>query len=360
MRQHTLALLASSILSAMVFASPSLAADVSAGNAGSGEISRAVGSVTELKAKAKAVPGITVDRSASRAVELDKTAATKAFTIIGRTSDGKEIKIEPGQQILDAIEVGKKGEKRSSIEGGGGDPAAAEDGGTRDVIGQDNRVQVTNTTKYPYTAIGYLQMENKKGEVWSCTAALIGPKVALTAAHCLYNHAEQGGWRDKFVFWPAVNGENNVPYGGFDYDTAYVFQAFVTDYDGTYDEVWQYDVGLITFKEPIGDALGWLGYTTGENTGDFQGNLVGYHDDKPAFTMWRSTCNVVAENASAADFVHDCDFMSGANGGPIYYYDQQTKDRIVIGVNMGPAGNNANWALKLYGPIYRWINTINK
>ena len=113
-------------------------------------------------------------------------------------------------------------------------------------------------------------METKKGEVWSCTAALIGPKTAITAANCLYNHAEEGGWRDKVVFWPAVNGEDNAPYGGFDYDTEYVFQAYITDYDGTYDGIWQYDLGLVTFKDPIGDSLGWLGYT-GNDIGDFQG-----------------------------------------------------------------------------------------
>lgn len=359
MKQTTLALLTSGILCAMACAAPVLAADVSAGNAGTGEASRASGGTAELKAKAKAVPGITVDRSASRSLGFDEATAAKAFTIIGRSSDGKEIRIEPGEAVMDAIKAEKSGEKRTSIEGGGEDPAAAADGETRNIVGQDNRVQVSNTTQYPFSTIGYLQMENKKGEVWSCTAALIGPKVALTAGHCLYNHAEEGGWRDKFVFWPAVNGESNVPYGGFDYDTAYVFQAFITDYDGTYDTVWQYDVGLITFKDPIGDSLGWLGYTTGETTGDFKGNLVGYHEDKPAFTMWRSACNVVAENTSQADFVHDCDFTGGANGGPIYFYDDRTKDRIVIGVNMGPSGN-ANWALKLYGPIYQWINTINK
>jgi V8-like Glu-specific endopeptidase len=358
MRQSALALLTTGILTAMLFAAPSFAADVSAGSAGSGEASRAMGTAAEIKTGAKAVLGISADRSASRDAVLDDAAAAKAFTIIGKSADGKDVKIEPSPAVLDAIR-GKSGDKRTSIEGGGGDPAASAEGESRDVVGQDNRVQVSNTTTYPYTTIGYLQMENKKGEVWSCTAALVGPKTVLTAAHCLYNHQEEGGWRDKFVFWPAVSGENNVPYGGFDYDTAYVFQAFITDYDGTYDAVWRYDIGLLTFKDPIGDSLGWLGYTTGENTGDFQGNLVGYHDDKPAFTMWRSTCNVLAENVSQVDFVHDCDFASGANGAPIYYYDQQTKDRVVVGVNIGPSGN-ANWALKLYGPIYEWINTINK
>ena len=361
MKQSALVLLATGVFSVMLFAAPSFADDYSAGKAmETGEGSRAVGTAEFKGAKAKAVPGITADRSASRAVELDPAAAAKAFTIIGRTSDGKDVKIEPGANVIDAITNEKSGEKKTSIEGDGVDPVADEDGGARDVVGADERLPITNTAKYPFSTVGYLQMENKKGEVWSCTAAMIGPKTALTAAHCLYNHAEQGGWRDKFVFWPAVNGENNAPFGGFDYDTVYVFQAFITDYDGTYDAVWQYDVGLVTFKDPIGNSLlGWLGYTTND-IGDFQGNLVGYHDDKPFATMWRSACNILAENVSQVDFLHDCDFAGGASGAPIYFYDQQNKSRVVAGVNIGPSGNNMNWALKLYGPVYEWINTINK
>ena len=108
--------------------------------------------------------------------------------------------------------------------------------------------------------------------MWSCTAALIGPKTAITAANCLFNHGEEGGWRQNVVFWPAVNGEDNAPYGGFDYDTEYVFPAYIADCDGSYDGIWQYDVGLITFKDPIGDSLDWLGYT-GEDMGDFQGTV---------------------------------------------------------------------------------------
>ena len=248
----------------------------------------------------------------------------------------------PGPAVLDAIKKSAAGEKKTSIEGGGGDPA---DSDSRDIVGPDNRVQITNSTTYPYTTIGYLQMETQKGEVWSCTAAMIGPKTAITAANCLYNHGEPGGWRENVVFWPALNGKDNAPYGGFYYDTEYVFQAYITDYDGTYDGVWQYDVGLVTFKDAIGEGLGWLGYNAND-IGDFQGTVVGYHDDKEPFTMWKSTCNVIAENISQLDIIHDCDTTGGTDGAPIYYYDQASKGRIVVGINIGPSGD-ANWALKL-------------
>jgi V8-like Glu-specific endopeptidase len=138
-----------------------------------------------------------------------------------------------------------------------------------------------------------------------------------------------------------------------------VFEGFVTEYDGSYDSVWPYDIGLITLQQPIGDSLGWLGYWNYENLGDFQGNLVGYHYDKPAFTMWRSTCGVLAEDVAETHFIHDCDFEIGARGAPIYLYDREAKSRVIVGVNID-GNEEASWALQLYGPIMEWIRELNK
>jgi V8-like Glu-specific endopeptidase len=352
MSKATIGAVTAGVISALLWATPSFAEDATAGKEGAGAAPQGGAARWVSRPKAKPVPALSGERSASRALDLDPQAAAKAFTIVGRTSEGKDVNIPPAQNVLDAI---SSDGKRSKLEGGGEDPA---EGGARNVVGQDSRVQVTNSTSYPFSTVGYLQTENKKGEVWGCTAAMIGPKVALTAASCLYDHNQEGGWFSKIIFWPAVNGENNVPYGGFDFDTAYVFNAFITDYDGTYDTIWQYDVGLVVFKDPIGDSLGWLGYT-GSDFGDLQATLVGYHDDKPAFTMWKSTCNIMAENVGQMDFVHDCDNTGGAMGAPIYFYDQQQKSRFVVGVHIGPAGDT-NWGIRLYGPIFEWMNTLNK
>ena len=68
MKQLISAMLTTGVLSLLLFAAPSFAGDYSAGKEESGaEASRAMGSAAEFKgAKAKPVPGIQADRSASR------------------------------------------------------------------------------------------------------------------------------------------------------------------------------------------------------------------------------------------------------------------------------------------------------
>ena len=108
-----------------------------------------------------------------------------------------------------------------------------------------------------------------------------------------------------------------------------------------------------SFKDPIGNSLGWLGYDGGD-LGDFQANLVAYNDDKPAFTMWRANCNIIAENIGERRISAMTATPAGGSdrGAPMYSYDQSNKGRYIAGVHIGAAGET-NWAIRLYGPIYQ-------
>lgn len=339
-----------------------VAQDISNGKAGSAaEGTRDASTPVELKAP-KSVGDMKADRSATRAVITDPVAAAKAFTFVGRSRDGKDVTVEPAENVVKAL-MGEKtatAERAPLAKDKGGDPETGTDDAARVVVGKDERAQVLNTTRYPFSAVGYLEMADAKGEVYSCSAALVGPKTIITAAHCLYNHEDkQNPWRDKFTFWAALAGEEAVPFKGIEYDTAYVAQGFLDNYAGTYDSVWAFDLGVVTLLEPIGDAAGWLGSWSYPEMGDFTANIVGYPFDKTAFTQWRSTCDVRSEDVSDFDITYSCDVADGMQGAPIYVYDETSKERYVIGINIGDLGDK-NWGLRLYQALYEWVQTVNK
>lgn len=343
-------------------AMPALAEDYSAGKTvKEGEGPALMGKAKRSSAKAAATPLLKADRSATRALELDEAATQKAFSTVARKNDGTITRSAPSEGVLRAIKGEKAAGKRSAADPADTlDPEYAAEGTERAVVGQDSRQPVKNTKTFPFSAIGYLEMTDAEGQVWSCTASMIGPSTLITAAHCLYDHGTKDGWRDKFTFWPGLNGAEVAPFGGFEYDTAYVFEGFISEYKDSYDQVWPYDIGLVTLQEPVGDTVGWLGQATDDAaSGDFQGNLVAYHDDKPEFTQWKSACNVTAETITDVDFLHDCDFTNGGSGAPIYLYDKGRKSRDIVGVAMGEL-EDANWALKLYPAVSEWIASVNK
>ncbi|MBN9070720.1 MAG: trypsin-like serine protease [Rhizobiales bacterium] len=338
------------------------AADNSAGKEATvTEGTRDAGAAVTLK-PAKAVPKIEADRSASRDVITDPAAAAKSFTFVGRSSDGKMVNVAPGDAVVKALtgEKAAEGSRAPLAEGQGEDPETGDEEGSRQIVGKDERAQVYNTLRAPYPTIGYLEMADSSGQQYSCTAALIGPSTILTAAQCLYNHQNPDDpWRDKFVFWPGLGGEKNIPFQGVAYDTAYVAQGFIDNYTDNYDSVWQYDLGIVTLQEPIGNSVGWMGYWAFPNMGKFTANVVGYPYDKEGFTMWRSACDVKPDEVGDYDIAYTCDVTDGMVGAPIYIYDQETKSRYIIGVNIGDFGEK-NWGLRMYQALFEWIQTVNK
>lgn len=123
---------------------------------------------------------------------------------------------------------------------------------SRNIIGPDNRVQITDTTSYPNSAICYMEIGFPDDDgVYGGTAWMYGKSVAMTAGHCLYD-VDSGNWAEWVRIYPGSNGGTS-PYG--------VYYASVLHTDTKYIESGDpnYDWGLLEFNSDIGSSTGYFG-----------------------------------------------------------------------------------------------------
>ncbi|WP_114964591.1 trypsin-like peptidase domain-containing protein [Alkalilacustris brevis] len=277
---------------------------------------------------------------------LDEEATRERFGATALSRDGTVTTIEASDEMVRAI-LGA---------GAPGAPQPQDDARSRFVGPQDLRQQVRDPGSYPVTAVGLLYSTFADGGS-SCSATLIGPSTVITAAHCIYDHAE--GWPSNIEYVPAMMDEATHPYGVWEFDTAYVLNSYITRYRGVYGEVVPYDLAVVTLLTPVGDELGWLGFGPSEEIQGFDATILSYPGDKPFGTMWHSNCDVslAPEYADDLIFVHFCQTYAGSSGGSLFaHYPSQDEHRI-YGINVAEVqgDDGYNIAVRMNLPYFQWV-----
>jgi len=186
--------------------------------------------------------------------------------------------------------------------------------------GVDKRVRITNTTAYPFRAIGQITFSLPDGS-FICTGWLISPNTVATAGHCV--HAGSGGangFASNVRFFPGRNGASN-PFGGCAARTLHTVNGWANGGDE------RFDYGAIKLNCSIGNQVGWFGYHSRSTTlNNIPIRVGGYPGDKPAGTQWESRncsqtatfvqCSVRASNGQQVFYQNDT--AGGMSGGPVY------------------------------------------
>ena len=225
--------------------------------------------------------------------------------------------------------------------------------GNRYVFGKDDRVQVTNTTAYPYCAIVSLEMTFPNGQVFIGSGCFISYQTVLTAGHCVYDRS-QGGWARSIKVMPGRNG-NSLPFG---YGYAAGLNS-VTGWTSNGDRA--YDYGAIRMPDrTLGNRVGYFGYFS--QTDSYlknQSNVfntAGYPGDKGGTKMYFTSGQI--SNVSSNNLYYYFDIMGGQSGSPIWSY--QNGNRYVIGIVTAEYrdGSGPNIGTRVNTSVFNFIKSL--
>ncbi len=214
------------------------------------------------------------------------------------------------------------------------------------VHGPDNRIQITNTSAYPWRVHASLLVTARDGSRWIGTGWFIGPHTLATAGHVVYikNSGVPGrdGWVRSIQVMPGRNG-GSLPYGSVTTSNLRTVSGWASS--GNPD----YDYGAIILPSDLGSRTGWFGFAAWSDATLLAStvNISGYPGDKPSGTQWYHWNRVAS--VSSRRVYYDIDTYGGQSGCAVY--------RIVNGGRYGVAvhaygGAVTNSGTRITKPVF--------
>jgi V8-like Glu-specific endopeptidase len=212
------------------------------------------------------------------------------------------------------------------------------------IIGQDDRVQVTNTTDSPFRRICHLSIKAGDGSSFLGTGFFIGPRTIITAGHCVFDR-DHGGWPQQIIVSPGRNGSSK-PFGQF------IATSFCSVEGWTENQDRDCDYGVIHLsKNDNVPQVGCFGFGifSDQALSNKQLSVAGYPGDKPSGTMMFHSRKAVAVNPTT--IVYDIDTVGGQSGSAVY---DENRRAVAIHTNGASSGNSAT---RITQPVF---NNLSK
>jgi len=188
------------------------------------------------------------------------------------------------------------------------------------VIGTDDRIRITPTTSYPWTAHASLLITARDGALFIGTGTFIGPHTLTTAGHCVFIHAPgtpRHGWVQSIAVMPGRDGGTllPLPHGRF---TSTNFRS-VFGWTNNGDP--NYDYGAIIAPFDAGNNVGWFGFGVWSDNDLLAttANISGYPAEKqPSGTQWYHSRQVASVDARKV--YYQIDTTGGQSGSAVYRF----------------------------------------
>lgn len=226
---------------------------------------------------------------------------------------------------------------------------------TEAIRGPDERIRVTSTSAYPWSANASLQIIAPDGEIYVGTGWFVSAHTLVTAGHCIFIHDRAGRFADWAREIRVVPGRDRVeaPFGSAVSTTFRTVAGWARDRDP------RFDYGVIDIPLPLGETVGTYGYGF---FGDDQlvgrtANISGYPGDKidtedgtrkEDGTQWYDSKEIVKVDDQKV--YYDIDTFGGQSGSAVYV--GEAGERVAIGIHAYGDSYFGNSATRITRPVY--------
>lgn len=183
------------------------------------------------------------------------------------------------------------------------------------IFGDDDQ-HIIDATDRRWDAVGRLNRESGG----FCTAVLIGPREALTAAHCLWDQSQRRWEQPRSIHF--VLGYRRGTYLGHARGTAFRLADGITIDTSGHPKNLRDDWAVIELELDLSAGAGVqpMPLADASERDHLAGNPIargGYSSDRPHLPAKVDPCKALAVIEQGRLLLHDCDATAGSSGSPL-------------------------------------------